>query len=181
MAYELAATNAPFWPPCWFWPIVQCPVGTYFSLEYAECESCWRGSYQDEEGQMECKSCPDGFSTPYLHSRSLAECKGNQFAVYMFILKSTHHSSRRLLIDGISKCVSVFVCVHTCMCLHISSAVPAWQLVINWVGDVRVLSSRGIPARFWLSGLSHLPSYHDHCQQRGYGCQWVWWWDVTTE
>ncbi|XP_067257602.1 sushi, von Willebrand factor type A, EGF and pentraxin domain-containing protein 1 isoform X5 [Chanodichthys erythropterus] len=54
---------------------VQCPVGTYFSLEYAECESCWRGSYQDEEGQMECKSCPDGFSTPYLHSRSLAECK----------------------------------------------------------------------------------------------------------
>uniref|UniRef100_A0A671PAW8 Sushi, von Willebrand factor type A, EGF and pentraxin domain-containing protein 1 n=1 Tax=Sinocyclocheilus anshuiensis TaxID=1608454 RepID=A0A671PAW8_9TELE len=54
---------------------VQCPVGTYFSLEYGECESCWRGSYQDEEGQMECKSCPDGFSTPYLHSRSLAECK----------------------------------------------------------------------------------------------------------
>ncbi|XP_055055760.2 sushi, von Willebrand factor type A, EGF and pentraxin domain-containing protein 1 isoform X1 [Misgurnus anguillicaudatus] len=54
---------------------VQCPVGTYFSLEYAECESCWRGSYQDEEGQMECKSCPDGFSTPYLHSRSLEECK----------------------------------------------------------------------------------------------------------
>uniref|UniRef100_A0A8C2AYQ9 Sushi, von Willebrand factor type A, EGF and pentraxin domain-containing protein 1 n=1 Tax=Cyprinus carpio TaxID=7962 RepID=A0A8C2AYQ9_CYPCA len=52
---------------------VQCPVGTYFSLEYRECESCWRGSYQDEEGQMECKSCPDGFSTPYLHSRSLAE------------------------------------------------------------------------------------------------------------
>ncbi|XP_051576791.1 sushi, von Willebrand factor type A, EGF and pentraxin domain-containing protein 1 isoform X5 [Myxocyprinus asiaticus] len=54
---------------------VQCPVGTYFSQEYAECESCWRGSYQDEEGQMECKLCPDGFSTPYLHSRSLAECK----------------------------------------------------------------------------------------------------------
>ncbi|XP_056610750.1 sushi, von Willebrand factor type A, EGF and pentraxin domain-containing protein 1 isoform X1 [Triplophysa dalaica] len=54
---------------------VQCPVGTYFSLEYAECESCWRGSYQDEEGQMECKLCPDGFSSPYLHSRSLDECK----------------------------------------------------------------------------------------------------------
>uniref|UniRef100_A0A8C1SD31 Sushi, von Willebrand factor type A, EGF and pentraxin domain-containing protein 1 n=1 Tax=Cyprinus carpio TaxID=7962 RepID=A0A8C1SD31_CYPCA len=54
---------------------VQCPVGTYFSLEYGKCESCWRGSYQDEEGQMECKSCPDGFSTLHLHSRSLAECK----------------------------------------------------------------------------------------------------------
>ncbi|XP_030635356.1 LOW QUALITY PROTEIN: sushi, von Willebrand factor type A, EGF and pentraxin domain-containing protein 1 [Chanos chanos] len=54
---------------------VQCPVGTYYSLEYAECESCWRGSYQDEEGQLECKTCPDGYSTAYLHSRSLSECK----------------------------------------------------------------------------------------------------------
>ncbi|XP_026208552.1 sushi, von Willebrand factor type A, EGF and pentraxin domain-containing protein 1 isoform X2 [Anabas testudineus] len=55
---------------------VQCPVGTYFSLEYNECESCWLGSYQDQEGQLECKSCPEGTSTAYLHSRSLAECKG---------------------------------------------------------------------------------------------------------
>ncbi|XP_072543610.1 sushi, von Willebrand factor type A, EGF and pentraxin domain-containing protein 1 isoform X2 [Salminus brasiliensis] len=54
---------------------VQCPVGTYFSIEYAECESCRRGYYQDEEGQTECKLCPDGFSTPYLHSRSVSECK----------------------------------------------------------------------------------------------------------
>uniref|UniRef100_A0A667ZKN9 Sushi, von Willebrand factor type A, EGF and pentraxin domain-containing protein 1 n=1 Tax=Myripristis murdjan TaxID=586833 RepID=A0A667ZKN9_9TELE len=55
---------------------VQCPVGTYFSLEYNECESCWLGSYQDQEGQLECKSCPEGTSTAYLHSRSMAECKG---------------------------------------------------------------------------------------------------------
>ncbi|GLD72715.1 sushi, von Willebrand factor type A, EGF and pentraxin domain-containing protein 1, partial [Lates japonicus] len=55
---------------------VQCPVGTYFSLEYNECESCWLGSYQDQEGQLECKSCPEGTSTAYLHSRSVAECKG---------------------------------------------------------------------------------------------------------
>nr|XP_057922474.1 sushi, von Willebrand factor type A, EGF and pentraxin domain-containing protein 1 isoform X2 [Doryrhamphus excisus] len=55
---------------------VQCPVGTYFSLEYNECESCWIGSYQDQEGQLECKSCPAGTSTAYLHSRSMAECKG---------------------------------------------------------------------------------------------------------
>ncbi|XP_067379775.1 sushi, von Willebrand factor type A, EGF and pentraxin domain-containing protein 1 isoform X2 [Channa argus] len=55
---------------------VLCPVGTYFSLEYNECESCWLGSYQDEEGQLECKSCPEGTSTAYLHSRSVAECKG---------------------------------------------------------------------------------------------------------
>ncbi|XP_026155176.1 sushi, von Willebrand factor type A, EGF and pentraxin domain-containing protein 1 isoform X2 [Mastacembelus armatus] len=55
---------------------VQCPVGTYFSLEYNECESCWLGSYQDQEGQLECKSCPGGTSTAYLHSRSVTECKG---------------------------------------------------------------------------------------------------------
>lgn len=55
---------------------VQCPVGTYFSLEYNECESCWLGSYQDEEGQLECKSCSEGTSTAYLHSRSKSECKG---------------------------------------------------------------------------------------------------------
>ncbi|KAG7461968.1 hypothetical protein MATL_G00196770 [Megalops atlanticus] len=54
---------------------VQCPIGTYYSLEYSTCESCWIGSYQDLEGQMECKVCPDGHSTVYLHSRSEAECK----------------------------------------------------------------------------------------------------------
>ncbi|KAM6949553.1 LOW QUALITY PROTEIN: sushi, von Willebrand factor type A, EGF and pentraxin domain-containing protein 1 [Aplochiton taeniatus] len=55
---------------------VRCPVGTYFSLEHRECESCWLGSYQDQEGQLECQACPEGSSTAYLHSRSLAECKG---------------------------------------------------------------------------------------------------------
>ncbi|CAB1345367.1 unnamed protein product [Coregonus sp. 'balchen'] len=52
-----------------------CPVGTYYSLEYAECESCWLGSYQEQEGQMECKTCPDGSSTAYLHARSQDQCK----------------------------------------------------------------------------------------------------------
>uniref|UniRef100_A0A8C7FXD6 Sushi, von Willebrand factor type A, EGF and pentraxin domain-containing protein 1 n=1 Tax=Oncorhynchus kisutch TaxID=8019 RepID=A0A8C7FXD6_ONCKI len=37
-----------------------CPVGTYYSLEY---------------GQMECKTCPDGSSTAYLHARNQDECK----------------------------------------------------------------------------------------------------------
>ncbi|XP_068164048.1 sushi, von Willebrand factor type A, EGF and pentraxin domain-containing protein 1 isoform X1 [Antennarius striatus] len=55
---------------------VQCPVGTFFSLEHNECASCWLGSYQDKEGQLECKSCPEETSTAYLHSRSVAECKG---------------------------------------------------------------------------------------------------------
>ncbi|NXV57103.1 SVEP1 protein, partial [Molothrus ater] len=54
---------------------VNCPLGTYYSLEHLTCESCWTGSYQDEEGQLECKSCPSGSYTEYLHSRSISECK----------------------------------------------------------------------------------------------------------
>ncbi|OXB54309.1 hypothetical protein ASZ78_008305 [Callipepla squamata] len=54
---------------------VNCPLGTYYSLEHHACESCWIGSYQDEEGQLECKSCPSGSYTEYLHSRSISECK----------------------------------------------------------------------------------------------------------
>uniref|UniRef100_A0A8D2Q1E1 Sushi, von Willebrand factor type A, EGF and pentraxin domain containing 1 n=1 Tax=Varanus komodoensis TaxID=61221 RepID=A0A8D2Q1E1_VARKO len=54
---------------------VNCPLGTYYSLEHHACESCWIGSYQDEEGQLECKNCPSATYTEYLHSRSVSECK----------------------------------------------------------------------------------------------------------
>ncbi|OCU00923.1 sushi, von Willebrand factor type A, EGF and pentraxin domain-containing protein 1 isoform X1 [Xenopus laevis] len=54
---------------------VNCPKGTYYSLEHRACESCWTGSYQDEEGQMDCKSCPAGTYTEYLHSKRISECK----------------------------------------------------------------------------------------------------------
>ncbi|XP_004677499.1 PREDICTED: sushi, von Willebrand factor type A, EGF and pentraxin domain-containing protein 1 [Condylura cristata] len=54
---------------------VNCPLGTYYSLEHSACESCLMGSYQDEEGQLECKLCPAGTYTEYLHSRSSSECK----------------------------------------------------------------------------------------------------------
>ncbi|KAM4876293.1 sushi, von Willebrand factor type A, EGF and pentraxin domain-containing protein 1 [Thomomys bottae] len=54
---------------------VNCPLGTYYSLEHSACESCGIGSYQDEEGQLRCKPCPPGTRTEYLHSRSISECK----------------------------------------------------------------------------------------------------------
>ncbi|KAM9329386.1 sushi, von Willebrand factor type A, EGF and pentraxin domain-containing protein 1 [Gastrophryne carolinensis] len=54
---------------------VNCPKGTFYSLEHNACESCWIGSYQNEEGQMDCKSCPAGTYTEYLHSKRLSECK----------------------------------------------------------------------------------------------------------
>lgn len=61
---------------------VNCPLGTYYSLEHHTCESCWTGAYQDEEGQLECKSCPSGTYTEYLHSRSISECKGEDFVFF---------------------------------------------------------------------------------------------------
>nr|XP_060465550.1 sushi, von Willebrand factor type A, EGF and pentraxin domain-containing protein 1 [Panthera onca] len=54
---------------------VNCPLGTYYSLKHSVCESCFTGSYQDEEGQLECKLCPAGTYTEYPHSRSSSECK----------------------------------------------------------------------------------------------------------
>ncbi|XP_053321831.1 sushi, von Willebrand factor type A, EGF and pentraxin domain-containing protein 1 [Spea bombifrons] len=54
---------------------VNCPKGTYYSLEHNTCESCWIGSYQNEEGQMDCKSCPVGTYTEYLHSKHPKECR----------------------------------------------------------------------------------------------------------
>ncbi|EGW02022.1 Sushi, von Willebrand factor type A, EGF and pentraxin domain-containing protein 1 [Cricetulus griseus] len=54
---------------------VNCPLGTYYSMEHSTCESCLMGSYQDEEGQLECKLCPPRTHTEYLHSRSISECK----------------------------------------------------------------------------------------------------------
>ncbi|KAF6127568.1 sushi, von Willebrand factor type A, EGF and pentraxin domain containing 1 [Phyllostomus discolor] len=54
---------------------VKCPLGTHYSLERFGCESCLMGSYQDEEGQLECKPCPAGTHTEYLHSRDRSECK----------------------------------------------------------------------------------------------------------
>uniref|UniRef100_UPI00398EE43F sushi, von Willebrand factor type A, EGF and pentraxin domain-containing protein 1 n=1 Tax=Pristiophorus japonicus TaxID=55135 RepID=UPI00398EE43F len=55
---------------------VNCPVGTFYSLEHNTCESCWIGAYQDQEGQLECKMCPTGTSTEYMHGRGTHECKG---------------------------------------------------------------------------------------------------------
>nr|XP_045229548.1 sushi, von Willebrand factor type A, EGF and pentraxin domain-containing protein 1 [Macaca fascicularis] len=54
---------------------VNCPLGTYYSLEHFTCESCRIGSYQDEEGQLECKPCPSGMYTEYIHSRNISDCK----------------------------------------------------------------------------------------------------------
>lgn len=94
---------------------VQCPVGTFFSLEHHECASCWLGSYQDQEGQLECKSCPEGTSTAYLHSRSVTECKG----------KTHSHGQTSALFR---LCLNIVQDVVICLCLQgsVSLAVTLW-------------------------------------------------------
>ncbi|KAK2521486.1 Svep1 [Columba livia] len=85
---------------------VNCPLGTYYSLEHHTCESCWTGSYQDEEGQLECKSCPSGSYTEYLHSRSISECKGLKCETEVDECKSAPCHNNGMCKDGIG----TFVC-----------------------------------------------------------------------
>lgn len=72
---------------------MNCPLGTYYSMEHSTCESCLMGSYQDEEGQLECKLCPPRTHTEYLHSRSISECKGRGL-----------HALTRGQLDFVSSC-----------------------------------------------------------------------------
>lgn len=108
-------------------------MGTYFSVEHNECASCWLGSYQDQEGQLECKSCPEGSSTAYLHSRSITECKGE--------------------IDLIQ---SVLVLVWNLLLLYICRAMQARHSLCERTGDLRVVPAGSLPAGLRSQGLSRL-------------------------
>lgn len=46
-----------------FGSIVSCPLGTYHNVTKDECVPCPVDSYQDQEGQLSCKTCPAGSST----------------------------------------------------------------------------------------------------------------------
>ncbi|XP_072179385.1 uncharacterized protein [Diadema setosum] len=55
---------------------VICPAGTYYTVvgDLSSCESCPRNTYQDQEGQAECKECPHGLITASLEAVSITEC-----------------------------------------------------------------------------------------------------------
>ncbi|XP_031559986.1 uncharacterized protein LOC116296157 isoform X2 [Actinia tenebrosa] len=42
---------------------VACPAGTHLHSNFRDCVPCPIGQYQDMEGKMTCKKCPDGYST----------------------------------------------------------------------------------------------------------------------
>ncbi|KAI8520240.1 hypothetical protein Bbelb_034970 [Branchiostoma belcheri] len=52
-----------------------CSEGTYYIGIDSECPSCPEGTYQDEVGQMTCKSCPSGMSTNGTGATSNATCQ----------------------------------------------------------------------------------------------------------
>ena len=53
---------------------VSCPPGTYTNR--SACVPCEEGEYQDEAGQLECKPCPDGTTTPFTEATSVTDCTG---------------------------------------------------------------------------------------------------------
>ena len=55
---------------------VNCGVGTYYNTDSQSCLKCKPGTYQDEEAQTSCKTCPPGTSTVGSHSYNYTECRG---------------------------------------------------------------------------------------------------------
>ncbi|XP_048248139.1 uncharacterized protein LOC124151774 isoform X1 [Haliotis rufescens] len=80
--------NATYRPPCTGGGDNQCPPGhipreeyclectrgTFANLTSGQCQSCPRGSYQDEAGQASCKPCATGTSTEQEQSVAESQC-----------------------------------------------------------------------------------------------------------
>ncbi|KAL3867863.1 hypothetical protein ACJMK2_040709 [Sinanodonta woodiana] len=54
---------------------VHCPVGAFFNVVSEQCESCPKGTFQPQEGQISCLICPNKTSTTSQMSRSQEQCK----------------------------------------------------------------------------------------------------------
>ena len=65
---------------------VDCPIGTHSTA--GKCKLCEQGTYQDEIGQVVCKSCPPGLTTKFLGSQDVSSCTGNNDNVYVGCLEN---------------------------------------------------------------------------------------------
>ncbi|XP_014671305.1 PREDICTED: sushi, von Willebrand factor type A, EGF and pentraxin domain-containing protein 1-like [Priapulus caudatus] len=65
-----------------------CPKGTYYNPEYRDCVGCLTGTYQDEEGQLDCKECPDNKTTIGEGGNAVSDCRVK--------CKPGHYSTTRL-------------------------------------------------------------------------------------
>lgn len=53
---------------------VACPVGKFRDDNSLRCNLCEKGSYQDEEGKANCKTCTEGKTTKWAGATSSKEC-----------------------------------------------------------------------------------------------------------
>lgn len=54
-----------------------CAIGNYHDTITNQCLPCTKGSYQDTEGQAECKICPNmAERRGILGARNTSDCKG---------------------------------------------------------------------------------------------------------
>ncbi|XP_022091526.1 sushi, von Willebrand factor type A, EGF and pentraxin domain-containing protein 1-like [Acanthaster planci] len=54
---------------------LSCTVGSYFDSKTETCKVCAEGTYQDEEGQDECKPCPWGTWTDGPQAKDVNQCR----------------------------------------------------------------------------------------------------------
>lgn len=65
--------------------LAPCGMGNFF-LD-GLCRKCEYGFYQDELGQIGCKQCPPGMTTPGRASRGAESCSGKDFFTHIFFKK----------------------------------------------------------------------------------------------
>ena len=53
-----------------------CPTGMMYSPTADDCIACHPGTYQDDEGQFQCKQCPVGTKTITERARTKDQCTG---------------------------------------------------------------------------------------------------------
>ncbi|XP_076231899.1 sushi, von Willebrand factor type A, EGF and pentraxin domain-containing protein 1 isoform X3 [Calliopsis andreniformis] len=53
---------------------VKCPLGTFFNSSTKRCQSCPFGEYEDTNGSLKCKRCPEYAFTKKMHAKSLRDC-----------------------------------------------------------------------------------------------------------
>ena len=63
---------------------VDCPAGTSYSIEDKACLPCPIGSYQDSEGQMQCKTCKTNYITESEGAFDVSLCSKCKYGLKMY-------------------------------------------------------------------------------------------------
>ena len=82
-----------------------CPTGMMYSPTADDCIACPPGTYQDEEGQFQCKQCPAGTKTIPEAAKTLGQCTGENNV-------SVSYNMRMYLYTDV--CMYGRVCVCAC-------------------------------------------------------------------